>query len=89
MQWIEVALNAVKLRAYAKTSGITKPSTQYPFIVHSFLVHSQTCRLNKPSSRLLKLKAKKGFHKKKEFVVSFGFPVTVLLKIEGFWTAWS
>lgn len=67
MQWIEVALTAVKLRAYAKTSGITKPSIQYPFIVHSFLVHSEICRLNKPSSWLLKLKAKKVFYKKKSF----------------------
>jgi len=46
MQWIEVALTAVKLRAYAKTSGITKLSTQYPFNVHSFLLHTEICRLN-------------------------------------------
>jgi hypothetical protein len=89
MQWIEVALTAVELWAYAKTSGIKKPSTQYAFIVHSFLVHSEMCRLNKPSSRLFKLKAKKGFHKKKEFLVSSDFSVAVLLKVQGFWTAWS
>jgi hypothetical protein len=71
MQWIEVALTAVKLRAYAKTSGITKSSIQYPFNVHSFLVHSEICRLNKPSSRLLKLRAKKCFHKKKESLLNF------------------
>jgi hypothetical protein len=84
MQWIEVALTAVKLRAYAKTSVITKPSTLYLFIVHI-----EICRLNKPSSRLLKFKTKNGFHKKKEFLMSFDFPVAVLLKIQGFWTAWS
>ena len=49
MQRIEVAVTAIKLRAYAKTSGIIKPSIQYPFIVHSFLVHREICRLNKPS----------------------------------------
>jgi len=34
-------------------------------------------------------KPKKSFHKKKEFLVSFDFPVAVLLMIQEFWTAWS
>jgi len=38
MQRIEVALTAIKLRAYAKTSGLIKPSTEAHYC--SFLSRS-------------------------------------------------
>jgi hypothetical protein len=87
-QWIEGAHTAIKLRAYAKTSGITKPSTQYPFVVHSFnafLVLSEICRLNKPSSRLIKFKAKKSVPWIERVSGEIGFFSGCFLNIQGFW----